>query len=254
MGEGGGEGGGGSAPSSLLVPPAIGIFNLFTYACVVHIHPRHRLEIWRALAFFFSAVTRLESPAATVEGLTPIGGIRSVLVTMTTQIAVNKTPFSISDILTDLKVQVGDHHQSEAESEGVAGGGGVKQMIYGINSRDELGFGAVRKRVDENKPSGGSSFVRRGSLECFLIDNHKNQGFSDHHREVPYFNDQQSQQMQKPLDMRRSVASSLSDTYDSGEHKGASNYPNGRLDTKTPLKARHKLAPLTSSWSRVFCN
>lgn len=124
---------------------------------------------------------------------------------MTTQIAsAIKTPFSISDILTDLKVQ-----EDKCE-------GGVKQMIYGINSRED-GLGgyeamssAVRKRMDEKASSGGggSTFVRRGSLECFLIEN-KNQAGA-------YYGDQQSP-LQKPLDMRRSVASSLSDTYDSGE-------------------------------------
>lgn len=163
------------------------------------------------------------SPVVTVEGLGSIGkvaaeeipllvqsSISSVQSTMTTQIAsANKTPFSISDILTDLKVQ-----EEKSES-------GVKQMIYGINSRED-GLGgyesmmssAVRKRMDDKTSSGGggSTFVRRGSLECFLIENNKNQTGA-------YYGEQQSP-LQKPLDMRRSVASSLSDTYDSGEGRG----------------------------------
>lgn len=173
----------------------------------------------------------------------------------TTQLGANKTPFSISDILTDLKVH--GHNQSPR------GGGGeecnkseesdsvmrfnhhqdsghrvnVKQMIYGINGSSSAGSeglaysdmaSAMRRRVEEKRGSG--SFVRRGSLECFLIDNNKaqNQNYAGVNRpDSLYFSDQGAGQ--KPLDMRRSVGS-ISDHYDSGEQIIFNNTFNNRAD------------------------
>lgn len=158
--------------------------------------------------------------------------------TTTTQFGPNKTPFSISDILTDLKVNGGDQSPREdcksEESDSVIQrfnhhketmASGVKQMIYGItggSARDSEGLqgytdvaNAMRRRVEEKRASG--SFVRRGSLECFLIDN-KNQSQAQGYladRRDSYFGDQGA--AQKPLDMRRSVGS-ISDHYDSGGH------------------------------------
>lgn len=153
---------------------------------------------------------------------------------MTTQIASsNKTPFSISDILTDLKVHGSGDPVEDNKTVSNCGvrpeertGMEVKQMIYGISGRggDEMDYvnnvaSAVRKRMEEKRNSSASSFVRRGSLECFLIESKNNQ--SPHHRrDFPGGVDHQSAissfQNQKPLDMRRSLTSSLSDAYDSG--------------------------------------
>lgn len=146
----------------------------------------------------------------------------------TTQLSANKTPFSISDILTDLKVngRHSSHPQREDsksdESDSVARFQGheeapssvqMNKMLYGINSvRDTEGFSsevasAMRKRMDEKRGSG--SFVRRGSLECFLIDNKGHNGQFGDRRDSFY------PVSQKPLDMRRS-GGSISDNYDSG--------------------------------------
>lgn len=138
---------------------------------------------------------------------------------MTTQIGSIKTPFSISDILTDLKVNPSADPQDRSDGTermlrfANHTDAGVKQLIYGINrvATDEgyASAAAARKRMDEKR--GG--FVRRGSLECFLIDNKNQSGAYPSDRRDSYYSDQ----YQKPLDMRRSVASSLSDAYDSGE-------------------------------------
>lgn len=151
-----------------------------------------------------------------------------------TQFSVNKTPFFIADILTDLKVNGGgggdNHHSPSDESDSVMlfhnhhhhqqESTSAKQMLYGITSsrRDNEGLAysevarEMRKRMDDKRGSG--SLVRRGSLECFLIDNNNTaQSQSYAPRRDSYFADQAAQ---KPLDMRRSVGS-LSDHYDSGE-------------------------------------
>lgn len=142
----------------------------------------------------------------------------------TTQFSANKTPFSISDILTDLKVNGANKSEESMRFLNHQEASGVKQMLYGINStRDSSSSNntpttdgypemasATRKRMEE-KRAGSGSFVRRGSLECFLIDSSKNQSYAD--RRDSYFAEQTAQ---KPLDMRRSVGS-ISDHYDSGE-------------------------------------
>lgn len=146
----------------------------------------------------------------------------------TTQFSANKTPFSISDILTDLKANSLREDNKSVESDSMMRfhnqnqeSSGVKQMLYGLASsgRESEGLAysdmasAMRKRMGDKHASGGSFVRRRGSLECFLIDNkNQNQSFAD--RRDSYFGEQQA--ATKPLDMRRSVGS-ISDNYDSGE-------------------------------------